>query len=203
MTAAEISTEKIDRAVSLLRSGGLVAFPTETYYGLAVDPFNESALKRLFKVKRRPRVKPVLVLISGMNQLSTLAENVPDIALRLMQTFWPGPLTVVVPACKTVSGLLTGGTSTIGIRQSPHPVAISLLKSMDGPVTATSANRSGEPAAVSADDVLRIFGNEVDMILDGGSTPGKLGSTLIGFEQGEVRCIREGCLPFSRILDAV
>ena len=203
MNVSDIPSEEIDRAVVLLRSGGLVAFPTETYYGLAVDPFNESALQRLFRVKKRPQVKPVLVLISGKGQLNILAENIPDIAIHLIDNFWPGPLTVVLPARSTMSGLLTGGTSTIGIRHSPHPVASSLLHSMGGPVTATSANRSGEPAAVSAEDVRHIFGNEVDMILDGGSTPGKLGSTLIGFEQGQVKCIREGCIPFARILNAL
>ena len=203
MNVSEILSEEIDRAAALLRSGGLVAFPTETYYGLAVDPFNESALQRLFRVKKRPQVKPVLVLISGKGQLNILAENIPDIAIRLMDNFWPGPLTVVLPARSTISGFLTGRTSTIGIRHSPHPVALSLLDGMGGPVTATSANRSGEPAAVSAEDVRHIFGNEVDMILDGGSTPGKLGSTLIGFEHGQVKCIREGCIPFARILEAL
>ena len=203
MSGQAISAEEINRAAAFLRQGGLVAFPTETYYGLAVDPFNDTALRNLFRVKKRPLVKPILVLISRRNQLDALAENVPATAVHLMDRFWPGPLTIVLPARSTVSSLLTGGTATVGVRHSSHPIALSLVESMGGPVTATSANRSGGPAAVSPRDVRQIFGNEVDMVLEGGETPGQLGSTLVGFEGGNVTCIREGCIPFSRILEAL
>ena len=203
MSAPAVSAEEINRAAELLRQGGLVAFPTETYYGLAVDPFNDAALKKLFRVKKRSLVKPILVLISRRSQLNVLSAAVPAAAACLMDRFWPGPLTIVLPARSTISPLLTGGTATVGVRHSSHPVALSLVESVGGPVTATSANRSGGLPAVSAEDVRQIFGSETDMILDGGETPGQLGSTLVGFEGGEVRCIREGCIPFSRIIDAL
>ena len=198
-----VPEEVTDKAAELLKGGGLIAFPTETYYGLAVDPFNESALQRLFRVKNRPAIKPVLVLVSGPEQLPLLTNNIPAQAEHLMNKFWPGPLTLVLPALDSLSPILTGGTSTVGVRHSPNPVAISLLEKVGRPITATSANRSGESAAVCAEDVAQVFRGELDMVLDGGRTPGEMGSTLIGFESAEVKCIREGCLPFKKILEVL
>jgi len=192
--------DQIRQAVTIIREGGLVAFPTETYYGLAVDPFNEKALERLFALKQRSSVKPVLLLIPAINDLVSLAETIPAMAYILMDRFWPGPLTMVFPARRELSQLLTGGTGTIGIRLSPHPVAHALLQAYGGPLTATSANRSGGDAAATEDDVLGIFGDEIDMILQGGRTTGTMPSTLIGFEKDTVFCIREGCIPFNKIL---
>lgn len=193
--------KNIDQAVNILRDGGLIAFPTETYYGLAVDPFNESALKKLFTIKNRPAIKPVLVLIPARNHIMQLADAVPDAANELMNGFWPGPLTIVLSARQELSQMLTGGTGTIGVRMSPHPVAQVLLKAFAGPLTATSANRSGGSAAVTADEVLDIFGKDVDMVLDGGQTPGGSPSTLVGFSGDIIDCIREGCISCSDIKD--
>ncbi len=198
------ATQKdIDQAARILREGGLIAFPTETYYGLAVDPFNERALQRLFSVKNRPSVKPVLVLIPSREDITRMALDVPEVAERLMDRFWPGPLTLVLAARNELSELLTGYTGTIGLRFSPHPVAQSLLLTFNGPLTATSANLSGGKAAVTENEVNDIFGNDVDMILTGGRTPGHKPSTLIGFAGETVKCLREGCIPFSDIMRTV
>lgn len=121
MTLSGTVHEDIDQAVEILRGGGLIAFPTETYYGLAVDPFSESALKRLFTIKNRPAIKPVLLLIPSRDHLARLTSNVPDEAEILMDRFWPGPLTVVLSARKELSEMLTGGTGTVGVRISPPP----------------------------------------------------------------------------------
>lgn len=188
-------TKSIDQAVKILRDGGLIAFPTETYYGLGVDPSNESALQRLFAMKERPSLKPVLVLVPSYGHIKSLAESVPNVAERLMNRFWPGPLTIVLKALPDVSHLLTGGTGTIGLRMSPHPLARLLLDVFDAPLTATSANRSGETAAVTADEVLDIFGDDIDMVLDGGRTPGGDPSTLVGVSGDTIECIREGRIP--------
>lgn len=198
-----MSESDIVRAAGVIREGGIVAFPTETYYGLAVDPFNESALKKLFRIKNRPEVKPVLVLVSGQDELSRVTTAIPAIAQRLMDRFWPGPLTLVLPARKELSSYITGGTNTVGVRLSSHPVAMSLLKACGIPVTATSANKSNQSPAVTANEAKRIFGNQVDLVLDGGRTPGESSSTLVGFENSGIKCIREGRIPFQEIMSYI
>lgn len=194
------SPREINRAVAVLRGGGLVAFPTETYYGLAVDPFNEEALNRLFMVKRRPRMKPILVLISDISQLDQLVTHIPPPYPRLIKLFWPGPLTLVFPAKSNLSPQLTGGTETIGIRWSPNPLANDLIQAFGGPITATSANRSGENAAVSSEEIVTIFGDDVDLVLGDDRTPGGIGSTLVGMQHGELCCIRRGWVSYEEIL---
>jgi L-threonylcarbamoyladenylate synthase len=194
-----VNRQSLDHAVTLLRSGGVVAFPTETYYGLAVDPFNSRALERLFRVKQRPSKLPILVLVAGMDHLPLLTRKVPAIYHQLIDCFWPGPLTLVCPALPSLPSQLTGNTGTIAIRQSPHATANALIATFDGPITATSANITGFPAAVSAVDVARMFDTEIDLILDGGTTPGGRGSTLIGIDKDALFCIREGKIGFSAV----
>ena len=202
MNASGVSATELDRAAALLRAGGMVAYPTETYYGLGVDPFNEQALARLFQVKNRPAVKPVLVLVADRQQIGLLAGEIPEAAQVLMDRFWPGPLTLVLPALASLSPLLTGGTGTVGVRLSPQPLALALLRSVGLPLTATSANRSGQEPAGTAGEVRTAFGNSVDLVLDGGSTPGKTGSTLVGVSASQITCIREGCISFAEVLRA-
>ena len=187
-------------AVELLRRGGLIAFPTETYYGLGVDPFNSQALQRLFTVKRRSSEKPVLVLITDPTRLHLLTASIPPFFSRLADRFWPGPLTLVYPCRPDLPTLLTGGTRTIGIRCSSHPAAGKIVELFNGPVTATSANISGCRAATTADEVQQVFGDDVDLILDNGPTPGGPGSTLVGWREG-LCCLREGRISFEEILD--
>lgn len=174
-----------------------MAFPTETYYGLAVDPFNPLALERIFRAKLRPHNLPILVLVAEISQLHLLTDAMPPVYFRLIDHLWPGPLTLVCPALPSLPVRLTGGTGTVGIRQSPHPIARALLAAFGGPLTATSANVTGFPAAVAADEVARMFPTGLDLILDGGSTPGGSGSTLVGVHGTELRCLREGKIPFS------
>ena len=188
-----------EAAARLLRQGGLIAFPTETYYGLGVDPFNAKALRRLFAVKRRAADKPVLVLVADQSQVPLLAEETPEPLRLLMNRFWPGPLTLIFPAKKKLPESLTGGSGTVGIRKSPAPPAARLLAAFGRPITATSANRSGEVAAVTATAVETAFGTEIDLILDGGRTPGGAGSTLVGWDGQGLRCLREGRIPFAKI----
>ncbi|WP_457574617.1 L-threonylcarbamoyladenylate synthase [Desulfolithobacter sp.] len=197
----QTTTEQVEQAVSVLRRGGVVAFPTETYYGLAVDPFNDRALERLFSLKKRAVGKPVLVLVREPGDTTSLVASVPAVYEQLISLFWPGPLTLIFPARPSLSHWLTGGTGTIGIRQSPHPVALALVTAFGGPITATSANISGLPPASSADMVRAGFGAQPDFfILDGGRTTGRLGSTLVGLDhEGQLWCLREGTLPLETI----
>ena len=194
-----VNGESLYRAADILWKGGVVAFPTETYYGLAVDPFRSQALERLFQVKRRRKELPILVLVGETDQVPLLAREVPQVFHRLIERFWPGPLTLVCPALPTLSPLLTGKSGTVGLRQSPNETANRLIKTFGGPVTATSANVSGFPAAVTADGVARIFTDEIDLILDGGTTPGGKGSTLVGIEGLTLRCLREGKIAFADV----
>lgn len=191
------------RAVSFLKNGKIVAFPTETFYGLAVDPFNEQALEALFRLKGRESGKPFPVLIQNEGQLPELAGSIPDTYRPLMQAFWPGPLTLVFPAKAGLSLLLTGKNGGVGIRISPHPVAGKLGQCWGRPITATSANLSGMPAARTADEVRRIFGDGVACILDGGTTPGGKSSTVVAFHEGKLRLLRAGVIDFSRLTQAV
>lgn len=194
-----VNRETLDHAAALLRSGGVIAFPTETYYGLAVDPFNGQALERLYRIKQRPRQLPILVLVTGPGQMQQLASEVPAAYYRLIDCFWPGPLTLVCPALPSLPLPLTGGTGTVGIRWSPHQTATGLIRAFGGPVTATSANISGQPPAVTASEVALMLGDAIDLILDGGATPGGSGSTLIGLQGNGLTCIREGKIRFSAV----
>ena len=197
-----VPDSQIIKAVRLLKQGSLIAFPTETYYGLGVDPFNNEALQRLFKVKQRGADKAVLVLVADQSQVELLADSIPVHFNKLMDVFWPGPLTLVFPARSNVPELLTGGTGTVGVRKSPNSTAMQLLQKFAGPITATSANRSGANPATTAAEVEDIFGAEVDFIVDGGATPGGQGSTLVGFDQ-EIFCIRDGKIPFETIQNSL
>jgi len=207
-SVGEEKEEAIDKAVlqavDCLKHGGIVAFPTETYYGLAVDPYNEKALEKLFRLKRRNFNKAILVLIGELGQLDMVALSIPNLYKPLMQKFWPGPLTLILPGRKDLSSLLTGGTGRIGIRLSSNYFATLFCKTSGRPITATSANRSGMIPAKSAEEVKIIFGSSVDYIFDGGVTPGGACSTVVGInDDGSLSLIREGQIAFSTIKDAL
>ncbi len=191
------------RAVECLAQGEIVAFPTETFYGLAVDPTNEEALAALFSLKQRPLDKPFPILIQNEEQLTGLTSAIPDAYKLLMKVFWPGPLTLVFPAVDGLSPLLTRKSGGIGIRISPHPVAIKFGRLWKGPMTATSANISGRSAARTAEDVRHFFGDKVACILDGGQTPGGMSSTVLGFDDGKLQLLREGAIAFSELNQAI
>jgi len=195
-------TAEIRQALTVIRQGGVVALPTETYYGLAVDPFNEEAVSRLFTLKKRPSAKPLLTLIANMSHLDRLTPEIPAVYLPLLD-FWPGPLTLVFTAHPFLSPLVTGKTGTVGARISSHPLAQCLVRELDQPVTATSANISGLPAAITADEVRQAFGRHLDFIIDGGMTPGGKGSTLVGLQQGRLTLIRQGVISFAAIKEKV
>jgi len=198
--AADSGPASLDHAVACLKKGGIVAFPTETYYGLAADPFNEQALQSLFRLKERDSRKPVLVLINDIKQLGLIAQSVPDVYRPLMERFWPGPLTLIFPGRRDLIPLLTGGTGTIGVRISSNAIATELCRRWGGPITATSANVSGKVPAVSADEVEAAFRSGVQWVIDGGNAPAGGASTIVGTGDGRLRLIRKGQIEFSTIL---
>ena len=180
------------QAARILTQGGIVAFPTETCYGLAVDPENENALQRLFQLKQRPHHKPVLLLIHDISLLDTLASSIPELYLPLMEKYWPGPLTLIFPARAVLSSYLTGNTATVGVRISPNLQAMALCRQFGRALTATSANISGQPPARSAAEVVEAFGKTLDYVVDGGKTPAGHCSTIIGIMKDELCLLRPG-----------
>ena len=186
-------------AQRVLSAGGVMAVPTETFYALAVNPFDESALARLFTLKARPPEKPVLVLIAGPEMLSRLALKVPEGAFRLMARFWPGPLTLILPARLDLPPLLTGGTGTIGLRQPRQDLVCRLMAALGLPLTGTSANRSGQEPLATAALVARELGGEVDLILDAGPCPGGLPSSIVDVTVSPPRLVRAGAIATSAI----
>lgn len=184
----------VARVSRVILQGGVAAFPTETFYGLGADAQNEEALQKVFRIKGREENKPLLLLIGAREWLSAWAPRLDPVAERLIESFWPGPLTLVFEALPHVSPLLTGGTGTIGVRISPHPVARSLVEAVGRPITATSANLSGRPSVSLALEVLDSLGDGVDAILDGGRTPGGLGSTVLDVSSSIPRIIRQGAI---------
>ncbi len=189
----------IDLAVSLLRHGGIVAFPTETYYGLAVDPDCDSAVAKLFAIKNRPVDKPLLLLIAKIEQLSSIVQAVPPVYWPLIKKYWPGPLTLIFLADKSLNRRICGNSGTVGIRISPHPIARELVSRMGKPITATSANISGHYPARSAREVVENLGNKIDYIIDGGQTPAGLCSTILSERNGKLAIIRRGRIDVSEV----
>ena len=181
-------------AAAILKSGGLVAYPTESFYGLAVDAANEAAIHRLFQIKGRKPGEPILLLIPDVGSLRRCVAHVPEAAKRLMDAFWPGGLTIVFEAQKDLSMLLTAGTSKIGIRLSSHPLATALAKAMGSAITGTSANVSGEPPCRTPQGVFKALGRGVDKILDGGETPGEKPSTVLDVTSSPYTILREGII---------
>jgi L-threonylcarbamoyladenylate synthase len=181
-----------ERMRRVLGEKGLIALPTESFYGLAVDPFNEQALVKLWQVKGRSKGKPVLVLIGEVSQLTPFVGNIPPAATVLMNAFWPGPLTIVFPAALGLPDAVTAGTRSVGIRFSAWQPLCELLQRV-GPLTGTSANREGMPPPTTAKEVRHYFGDALDLIVDAGPTPGGRPSTVIDV-QGPIRIIRDGAI---------
>ncbi len=194
-----ICNNDLQLAKMVFQQGGIVAFPTETSYGLAVDPFKQQALEGLFVLKERPKEKPVLVVINHLDQLNLLVNEIPDIFKPLMERYWPGPLTLIFPATSGLPSLLTGETKTVGVRLTSHPLAAQFIDAVGGPVTATSANLSGITPCVRAEEVRSSFKVGLDFVLDGGPTTGGPASTILACFGDVVWLVRDGAVPFREV----
>lgn len=181
----------IKRAVA---EGGVIAFPTDTFYGLGVDPSNAEAVQKLFTIKQRSADKPVLILIDTRDRLSDWVVDIPPLAEKAMDAFWPGPLTLIFRAQDTVPDVLTAGSGTLGIRLPGSAFARQLIHDIGHPLTAPSANISEEENPVTADDVNQAVGNQVDWIIDAGPAPGGSASTVLDITADPPALIREGAV---------
>jgi L-threonylcarbamoyladenylate synthase len=193
----------IRQAVEALKAGSVVAFPTETFYGLAVDAVNDAAIGQIFRVKGRSFSNPIALIAGSQNDFGDFTSERSDVARRLMQAFWPGPLTLLFAATPRVSPRLTAGTGKIGVRISSHPIANALAKGLGGPITATSANLAGGPECRTAAEVLASLGDHIDLMLDGGITPGGRGSTIIDVTTDPPACLRDGAVSAALIFQAI
>jgi L-threonylcarbamoyladenylate synthase len=194
----------MDRVAEALASGGVVAYPTDTFYGLGVNPADQVAAEALFAAKGRRSAEPLPLIASDLVRLEALAGPLSPVARRLAAAFWPGPLTLVVPRGRAVlAPAVTAGGDTIAVRVPAHLVARAVAERAGGLVTSTSANRSGEAPAATAADVLRALGGGIALVVDGGPTAGESASTIVDVTGAHPRLIRPGRVAFDRVLESL
>ncbi|MBL7084939.1 MAG: threonylcarbamoyl-AMP synthase [Candidatus Omnitrophica bacterium] len=189
-----IDLEKIKEAAEVIKKGGIVAFPTETVYGLAADFANKQAVEKIFKVKKRPKNKPLSVQIEDITYLEELASDIPAFAYQLMSKFWPGPLTLVFKKAEEAK--------TIGVRIPANKIARSLIKESGVPLVVPSANISGKPAAKTAEEALQAFDGRIEMIIDGGAVELGVVSTVLDLSVSPPKVLREGAISWKDIQSA-
>ena len=185
---------RVSDAADILKEGGLVAVPTETVYGLAANGFDENAVSKIYEVKGRPEAKPLSLMVAGIDAIDMLCQDVPKAAYTLAEVFWPGPLTIVLKAKKTIPEIVRAGGDTVGLRCPDHPQLRELLGAIDFPLAAPSANPSGEKSPVRAEDVLRYFNGKIEGIIDGGECTLGKESTIIGLSKTPYTILREGAV---------
>ncbi len=198
-----IISKDIAKAISILNSEELVAIPTETVYGLAGNIFSKKAINLIFSTKKRPLFNPLIVHIPEADRLSTIASRIPEKAKLLADAFWPGPLTLVLPKQNTIPDLITAGKSTVAVRVPNHPVTLELLRKLDFPLAAPSANPFGSISPTTAQHVNDYFENDIQMVLDGGPCQQGIESTIIGFEGEEPVVFRLGSTSLEAIENIV
>lgn len=191
--------EAINKTINVLEIGEIIAYPTETFYGLGVKFDIFDSLKKLYELKKRPKEKTMPVIIGDRSFLSEIIleswlEDIPLETKLLMDRFWPGPLTLLLPAKEGLSEHLTSNTGKIAVRIPGESFALHLAKKAGFPITATSANPSGMPPAKNADSVIKYFGESIDLLIDGGKTPGGLPSTIVDPSDGRIKIVREGAI---------
>ena len=184
----------IDEAVSALAGGGVVAIPTDTLYGIATAALDEAAVQRVFDVKQRGLSTPLPLFVSGIDAFHEFGRRVPDVAHQLAATFWPGKLTIVVERSSRVPDITTGGLDTVGLRVPDHPVPRQIVARLAAPITATSANISGQPPLTSAEQVIQHLGSRMDLVFDGGQLRPSKPSTVIDVTRTPCRILRHGAV---------
>ena len=185
---------QVEGAIEILKNGGIVAFPTDTVYGLGGDVFNVATVQRIYRVKERSKNLPLPVLLADSTQLADIVASVPEIARYLMRHFWPGGLTLVLPKKDTLPDIITAGSNKVAVRIPDHVVPISLIRGLGVPIIGTSANISDKPSPVTAEEVEQQIGSQVDLIIDMGRCPGGLESTVVDVT-GEIPVVlRQGVI---------
>ena len=192
-----VSAKVFSRAVDALKRGEVIVFPTETFYGLGADAFNETAVEQVVFLKGRKPENPIPVIIAGREMLKDIVTDVPTVARKLMERFWPGPLTLVLPGKKNLPAPLLNRGGGVGVRISSHPLATRLARELGRPLTATSANPSGKEPARAIEEAIGYFAGKLEIFLDGGRLEGRKGSTVVEIVRGKLRIVREGEIALS------
>ena len=191
--------KQVEMGISILRQGGLVVFPTDTVYGLGAGINMPQAVERVYRVKERPSNMALPLLLADISQISEVAESVLPIAWLLAKEFLPGALTMVLPKSRLVPDTITAGGKTVAIRIPAHPVPVALVRGLGTPIVGTSANLSGKPSALTADEAYSQFGDKVDLVIDGGKCPGGRESTIIDVTGEVPKILREGAIPEKKL----
>jgi len=197
----DVLQREIEKGVNILQKGGVIAFPTDTVYGLGADAFNASAVERIYQVKNRPKHLQLPLLIANIEQLTVLADPITEIAQLLARRFWPGGLTLVLPKTVSLPAHVAPGP-TIAVRVPDHPVCMALVQRLGNPIIGTSANISGQPAALTAEEVGQQLGGKMDFIINGGKCPGGKESTVVDVTHGSPIILRQGIIPADKISQA-
>jgi tRNA threonylcarbamoyl adenosine modification protein (Sua5/YciO/YrdC/YwlC family) len=197
------AAESFDDAIAALARGEVIVFPTETLYGLGADALNDRAVGKVFQLKGRNPTSPIPVLVADIAMLDMLVIAVPETAKKLIDTFWPGPLTVVLPARDDIPTPLANANGGIGVRISSQSIASQLITHLGRPLTATSANPSGKEPACTVDEAKRYFSETIGIFIDGGPLQSKTGSTVVEVLNGKIRIIREGEVSAAALAQAI
>lgn len=192
--------DDIERVLVYLEKGQVIAYPTETIYGLGADVLDRKAVKRIYDLKARDYGLPISILVADLAMLRQVVSEVTDRALQLARRFWPGPLTILFPASEAIPKGLVTNTGKVGVRISSHPVAAAIVKSFGRPITTTSANLSGFPPSLSVRHVQKYFGDRLPCIVDGGDCEPSRGSTVVDIGEETMRIIREGAIPSDDVI---
>lgn len=196
------SPRLLKQAVELLKDGGVVAFPTDTVYGVGVDPLQPQAVRKLYRIKGRPDNKPIAILVGSIEDVERVAQSPSKTFSRLADRFWPGGLTLILEALDLPPEITAAG-STVGVRMPNHPLTLELLREFGGPIATTSANRSGEDPAISASEVDAQLGDRVNLIVDGGDTITKVASTVLDLSASPPRILRHGGISEQMLMECL
>jgi len=191
--------QQVEQAITILKQGGIVACPTDTVYGVVAAINIEPAVERIYRIKGRPRSQALPILLADKSQISEVAKVVPLLARRLADKFWPGALTMVLLKAESIPDIITGGGKTVAIRMANHPMPVAIIRGLGVPIVGTSANLSGHPSALTAEEVRAQIGDRVDMIIDGGRCPGGIESTIIDLSGEMPLILRKGAIPLEEI----
>ena len=201
-SADEPDVEAIARAAAVIRRGGVVAYPTDTLYGLAADPTSPLAVSRLFALKGRPASSAIPLIAADEFQVASWAGQLSETAHALARQWWPGPLSLVLPALPGLCEQLLAGGDSVAVRVPAHPVAVALARAVGRPITATSANPSGAPPTARPDELVALLPG-LDAVLDAGPAPGGPPSTIVDVTTGVARLVRAGAVPWDRVLESL
>ena len=195
LQGASANQTALETASAAILDGNLIALPTETFYALSADLYNLRAVERIFQIKGRPDWKALLVLIDSVDQAEVISDNIPPVFYEIAARYWPGPLTLILPAAKRVPLKVTGGTGTVGMRIPNQPFTRSVIDRVRLPIIGTSANLSGHPSCSTAEDVLSQLGGKIELVVDAGDSPGTAASTVLDLTSKPARVVREGAIP--------